>query len=42
MGNNCTGCGSQNDDGARLCRDCGKAIVRIELKCIEIPTGVSR
>ena len=26
MGNNCTGCGSQNDDGARLCRDCGKAM----------------
>ena len=26
MGNYCTGCGSQNDDDARFCRDCGKAL----------------
>ena len=22
----CTSCGSQNDDGARFCKDCGKAL----------------
>ena len=26
MGRYCTSCGSQNDDGARFCRDCGKAM----------------
>ena len=26
MGSYCTGCGSQNDDNARFCRDCGKAV----------------
>ena len=26
MGRYCTSCGSQNDDAARFCRDCGKAM----------------
>ena len=26
MGNKCPGCGSQNDDGARFCSHCGKAM----------------
>ena len=26
MGSYCTGCGSQNDDDARFCRNCGKAV----------------
>lgn len=26
MGKYCTGCGSQNDDDASFCRDCGKAM----------------
>ena len=28
MGSYCTGCESQNDDDARFCKDCGKAISR--------------
>ena len=35
----CTSCGSQNDDTARFCKDCGQAMVESTLRRGRLPTS---
>ena len=35
----CTSCGSQNDDTARFCKDCGKAVVESTLRRGRLPSS---